>query len=295
MSRSLSSLSLYCSALLSPTTAPWNLDPKIVPLPWRSGPFITPASRPLRLAFAGPSDGLCTVHPPVERALKVTRKALEKAGHEVVDWEYGAEYTQLVKLVVAAFLDFGGTAIMAQLAPHEEPVFPSMAGYADAAAAATNTGTGLGPDRMRDMCMQRYKLAKGFLDRWNATATKDGKAPIDGLVMPVSPWAACRLGVTNGPTQPMSCVSYTAWVNALDLPSCTFPVTRASKELDPRREGFRGVNQLDVNVQGDYDEVFYDGAPVALQLVGERFGEEKVLEVVGRVRDALVASDGVKR
>lgn len=301
MSRSLSSLILYSSAILSSSTAQWTLDPKIVPISWRPGPHIQPRSRPLRIALAGPSDGVVRVHPPVERALNLTRQALEKAGHEVIDWDYGSEYQPLIKLVLEAFLDFGGTAIISQLEPHSEPVFPAMSAYADAAAAAKTPGTGLTGDKLREMCIQRNKLAKHFLDRWNATADgKEGKGVIDGLICPVSPWAACRLDVINGPVQPMSSVNYTAWVNALDLPSCTFPVTKADRKVDGEVSGASHgnggfLNELDRNVQGDWDAEFYDGAPVALQLIGERFGEEKVLEVVGRVRDALVENDGVRR
>jgi amidase len=40
-------------------------------------------------------------------------------------------------------------------------------------------------------------------------------------------------------------------------------------------------------LQADYDPEFYDGAPVALQCVGRRLEDEKVLEMVGIISDAL--------
>jgi amidase len=43
-------------------------------------------------------------------------------------------------------------------------------------------------------------------------------------------------------------------------------------------------------VQSDYDAAFYDGAPVSLQLVGKRLEEEKVVEMVAVVADALKAA-----
>lgn len=42
--------------------------------------------RKLRVGIVGRDDGYVTCHPPVERALNVTRRALEGAGHEVIDW-----------------------------------------------------------------------------------------------------------------------------------------------------------------------------------------------------------------
>lgn len=85
MATSLSSLKLFCELVLSEEAAPWNLDPKIVPIPWRKD-VIQPKGRKLRFGIFGSNDGVVTCHPPVERALKQVREALVKAGHEVVDW-----------------------------------------------------------------------------------------------------------------------------------------------------------------------------------------------------------------
>jgi amidase len=85
MSASLASVKLFCESVLSEEAAAWNLDPKIIPMPWRTN-VIQPRGRKLRFGILGNNDGLVTCHPPVERALKITREALEKAGHEVIDW-----------------------------------------------------------------------------------------------------------------------------------------------------------------------------------------------------------------
>lgn len=70
---------------------------------------------------------------------------------------------------------------------------------------------------------------------------------------------------------------------------CTFPVTFADKNLDKARDPrtFKPLNQLDGNIQADYDPAFYHGAPVSLQLVGRRLEEEKVLEMIEVVADLL--------
>ena len=50
---------------------------------------------------------------------------------------------------------------------------------------------------------------------------------------------------------------------------------------------FKSMSEIDAKIQRDYDPGFYHGAPVSLQLVGKRLEEEKVLEMVEIVADAL--------
>jgi amidase len=66
-----------------------------------------------------------------------------------------------------------------------------------------------------------------------------------------------------------------------DFASCTFPVTFADKTLDKARDmkAFHQLSGIDGRIQADYDPDFYHGAPVALQIVGRRLEEEKVLEM----------------
>lgn len=85
MSRELKTVKLFAETLLSKKAAPWTLDPKMLPIPWRKH-VILPKNRPLRFAFMPCSDGFVTCYPPVERALKMIKKILVNAGHDVVDW-----------------------------------------------------------------------------------------------------------------------------------------------------------------------------------------------------------------
>lgn len=295
MSRSLATLKLYSSALLS--AAPWTHDPKCIPIPWRTDPQIQPAGRKLRLAFMPPHDGTVGAHPPVRRALAVTRAACAAAGHEIVEWAPD-EHPEMCRALVEAFVGFGGSAIMQQLTPHGEPVFPHMAGYEEAAANKDNSEA-IDADRIRAMNLARNDFAKRHLDRWQATGTGTSsntatpKHPIDALIMPASPWPATRLGLTNNPDGVRRAYfGYTGVWSLLDMPACTFPVLRADRVKDVwgREGGMAG--ELDRVVRADYEAGFYHGAPVGLQCVGERLGEERVLEVVGVVREALEGWEG---
>ena len=77
--------------------------------------------------------------------------------------------------------------------------------------------------------------------------------------------------------------------NLLDFAACTFPVTFADKTVDKVRDmsKFNSRSELDGKIQADYNPDLYHGAPVSLQLVGKRLQEEKVLEMVEVVSEAL--------
>ena len=191
MARSLRSVQLYCETMLSREVAPWNLDHKCLPIPWRED-VIQPKGRKLRFGFVAVDDGLVTCHPPVERALRLVRQALEEEGHEILPWST-ADHPEIVKNLMAAIFDLGGSAIMSYLEPYGEPVFESMNGYQEAAKAGEAE---LGPTKIRMMTLMRNALQKEYLDRWMATAA-NGKQPMDGIIMAVTPWAAARLGQTQ--------------------------------------------------------------------------------------------------
>ncbi|KIX08344.1 uncharacterized protein Z518_03000 [Rhinocladiella mackenziei CBS 650.93] len=281
MSRSLKSLQLYSEAVLSERSSPWEYDHKCIPIPWRKN-VIQPPGRKLRFGLIGINDGLVHVHPPVERALNMTKAALERQGHEVIPWST-EDHEALVKNLQAAFFDLGGTAIMDVVKPYGEPIFPCMQGYALAAEAGEGE---LGPTKMRMMNLRRNELQKAYLDRWNATAA-NGKSRMDGIICATAPWAAPRLGQT----QTNLYVGFTGFVNFLDFAACTFPVTFADKNLDKARDmkTFRQLTDIDGRIQVDYDPEFYHGAPVALQIVGRRLEEEKVLEMCEVIANALKA------
>ncbi|KAF4626956.1 hypothetical protein G7Y89_g11201 [Cudoniella acicularis] len=278
MSRSLEALKLYCSAVLSTEISPWTLDPKCLPVPWR-GDTITPKDRKLRFGIISDNDGEISVHPPIVRGLKTTKKALEAAGHEVFEWE-PINHPEMVREMNSSFYTLGGAAILELTKAHEEPVFGSMKEY-EATYERGEHGT-LGPAKLREMITRRNAYQKEYLDRWSKTGA-DGKGVMDAIILPASPWTAPRLGFT----QEVFCVNYTGVFSLLDYPVCTFPVTFADQNLDKERTGWKPLNEKDAALQADYDPEFYHGTPVTLQCVGRRLEDEKVLEMTGIIAEAL--------
>ena len=213
--------------------------------------------------------------------MALTKKALEAAGHEVFEWE-PLDHPEMVKEMNNSFYTLGGAAILELTRKHDEPVFESMKNY-EFAYDQGEHGT-LGPTKLREMITRRNAFQKTYLDRWTRTGA-DGKGVMDAIIMPTSPWTAPRLGVTQ---TDIFCVNYTGVWNLLDYPACTFPVGFADKEVDGKRGAeWTPLNEKDEKLQADYEEEFYHGTPVVLQCVGRRLEDEKVLEMVGVVGEAL--------
>lgn len=80
MARSTSSCATFMRAVLD--GRPHELDPTIVGLPWREELFrLEGKTQKLNFGLLR-CDGVVQPHPPIQRALDITRKALEAAGHE---------------------------------------------------------------------------------------------------------------------------------------------------------------------------------------------------------------------
>ena len=106
-----------------------------------------------------------------------------------------------------------------------------------------------------------------------------GGGELDAIIAPITPTAAVL-------HDQFRYYGYASVINLLDFTSVVVPVGFADRELDKRFDGFRGVSELDGLVQSGYDAEAYHGAPVAVQVIGRRLTEERILaiaEEVGRV------------
>ena len=64
-------------------------------------------------------------------------------------------------------------------------------------------------------------------------------------------------------------------------------MTEVDKEVDVVDKGFKPVSEQDRSIQEDYDPEIYHNAHVAVQLVGRRLQEEKVLALAEYVGGAI--------
>lgn len=150
MARSLEDIIMYSKTIV--TAKPWLLDPKCLPIPWRS----VELKEKLKVAVMW-NDGVVQPTPPVTRALKQTVEKLKQAGHEVVEWE-PALHAQGLSLLSRMFVADGGKSIKNLLAPVDEPFRPEMQMYKDA--------TELGTWEMWQLQLERWAYQKKYLDQW---------------------------------------------------------------------------------------------------------------------------------
>ncbi|KAK2741577.1 hypothetical protein FQN57_005560 [Myotisia sp. PD_48] len=275
MSTSLRTVELFSEAMVS--AGPWNSDPKLHPIPWKKN--VISRHQKLRFAIFPCRDGVATCYPPVERALQQVKAALQRAGHEVVDW-VPTNQAAIEGLAGEIIAETGSDALLPMLKAFNEPLLGTMKFLFPNGKPG---GTGLGPEKLRQLIIRRNQIQKDHLDQWMGTASKN-RGPIDGLISPIHVAPAPRLSSTPE----LVYAGFTGYGNMLDLPACTFPVTYSSKKLDPKRpKTWVPISQRDEMIQADYDPAFWDEAPVSLQLLGKRLEEEKVLEMTKIVADIL--------
>lgn len=175
LSRDLSSLVLFASAVVG--SEPWRYDPRSAPLPWRT------INLPQKLAFGViRDDGIVRVNPPVRRALETTITALQAAGHEVLEFE-PFEHDRGTDLLARCFLADGGTSIKRLIAEGGEDWPAGLRAYAERDVHPSTY-------EMWQIQSERLLWAKGYLDRWMATATRTTTGrEIDAIILPTCPFA----------------------------------------------------------------------------------------------------------
>ncbi|KAI4272175.1 MAG: hypothetical protein L6R38_006687 [Xanthoria sp. 2 TBL-2021] len=103
---------------------------------------------------------------------------------------------------------------------------------------------------------------------------------VDAVILPAAPTAAILPGKWYH-------FDYSTTANTLDYATVVVPVTFADKKLDSFDDKYQPLNEKDEKNWLAYDAEAYDGAPAAVQLLGRRLEEEKLLEIADLVVDAL--------
>ncbi|KAL9102340.1 MAG: hypothetical protein Q9163_002490 [Psora crenata] len=112
---------------------------------------------------------------------------------------------------------------------------------------------------------------------------------LDFLVTPVNATPAVP---HMGMKEAVSSCGYTFLFNLLDYTCGIIPVTKVDSITDqlPETFQFRRLNGVAKGAYTHYDADAMHGLPVAVQIVGQRLEEEKVLTIMERVEDALKES-----
>ncbi|KAI9063035.1 general amidase [Trametes sanguinea] len=278
---SLSGVTAFIRGILE--MEPWRFCPNTVPKPWVQDEYLLKnRDEGKKLCFGIMWDeGSVRPQPPVLRALGMTKKALEAAGHKVIEWK-SLRHAEYVAIARSTWLADGSEDYNSCLTTGE-PLINSMMPGADPndVPAFRIPRKPLTAFQQWQLNKERRALRKAYLDRWEATASETGTGrPIDALICPVAPYAAVPHGQTRSSI-------YTIIWNTLDYPALVIPVTAVDTQVDvkPNRESF--WSDEDRAVHEMYDPKICQGLPVGIQLVGPTLQEEAVLGA-GEVVDAAL-------
>ncbi|KAJ5626117.1 hypothetical protein N7510_002426 [Penicillium lagena] len=291
MATSLATTEYFMDHLLA--SQPWRIDPGSIPIPWRKELAALPTDRKLRLGVVF-DDGVVRPQPPIIRAMRETVQALRDAGHEVIEWD-ASLHKEGTDLWTKAILADGGRHCKHLCEIVNEPLIEGM-------VVGTEKDL-LNTEEREKLEKEKVAFETTFLNQWVTSR-------IDALLMPVQPWVGYKPKTWVKSNQ---WLGYTAMWNMLDYAALTVPIGAAHRNLDSvgdgvnaEWEGYQVRNESDrfnyeqckfsstygtrvfgmlTSYSDDIDLV--DGMPICVQIVGERFGEEKAV-AVAKVVDKLV-------
>lgn len=273
--------------------------------PWQFDPAVVPQVTEIRFKPRKPVVGVIyqsglTPHPPVRRAMREAAEKLSAAGLLVKHF-VPPDFNDIRRVTRELFTLDGLSYQRGQLAEAGEPVVPSVEkiGFWNIPKKSHEQAWALNAKKLT--------IQKDMLDRWQA-------ASIDLVIAPSGPHAAVK---PDDWTNDMYTVCWNAVdvschlkdriedmaanTSTFKYPAVIVPFTTVDPDLDPPDAGFVPMHDLDAQVQAlckwfpcrmssayglfgpDMlmridDPKLMAGAPVALQIVGPRFGDEQLLE-----------------
>ncbi|KAJ1302589.1 hypothetical protein OPQ81_002906 [Rhizoctonia solani] len=273
-------LELFCRVMSQYES--WTLEHQVLNIPWNQSVAQSRGEGlPKRLVIGILSDdGVVAPHPPITDRLQKTRAALLAAGHEVIDW-IPMGHQEAWDLIVKLYLLDGGKEYREVLAESGEPAMPLVEWMLSHAAGRAPYTV----DKTWALNVAREQFRARALHHWNTSAARSeqGRA-FDAVLCPVAPTLAPPHDTTRW-------WGYSSYWNLLDLPAVVFPSGKPldATTWDSSREAALPAarNAVEDFVRNQWNPKTYHGAPVALQLVGRRLHEEKVLAVLNVIEDAV--------
>ncbi|KAJ8519781.1 hypothetical protein ONZ45_g3294 [Pleurotus djamor] len=296
MSRTLEDLETFWEAVMS--MKPWLYDPSVLPIPWRK--FTFQGKRAPRWAVLW-DDGVVKPSQACHRALQTVVDVLVKRGHDVITLNDAPSCAEGLVLASQLLLADGGTSA-------NKPI--SFWEHNDAGMVQANRMFAV-PHFVRRLYalfiryIKRDALYADLIDGWYEKTMPEYMALVakreeyrmkwfekwqEGewdyiLTVPNALPAVPHGGMKHGW---MSC-GYTFLWNLLDYSAAVFPVTHVNGIQDRLAPGFRARNAVEKYAYRDYNPVAMSGLPVGVQLVGRRLEEEKVMEGMKIIEEAMNA------
>ncbi|KAH9175196.1 general amidase [Lactarius sanguifluus] len=288
ISTDLGGIKLFMQAVIG--QKPWLKDPLSVRKHWDGDGYrLVEHGGGKKLTFGILwNDGLVVPHPPIIRALEMTRDVLIAAGHDVVDWK-PYKHAELHDATMSIWAAAGQEDFLAVTSQTGEPILKSMAETNTIEGTTFIGSKGISAFELFKIQKKRAVLRKEYLDHWQSTSvsTSTGR-PVDAIISPVAPFPPPPHGQNKN-------VGYTMTWNVLDYPACAFPVTKVDPVLDRPKPEHDFLSEADRKIHELYDSPeTFKNAPVSLQLVGCSQEDEAVIAMTEIVKAALERHDRSK-
>lgn len=272
LTHSVPDMRLFVTSVLN--EEPWKYDSKVVPMPWRQAEADVIKSKlnsgGLTIGYFN-CDGNVLPHPPILRGVETVVSTLKEAGHDVFPWTpYKHDYA--VSLINGIYASDGGTDVFDTLKQSGEPAIPNFADLINPSLPKIDM------NELWAVHLKKWAYQMEYLEQFRLAEETIGKE-IDAIVIPITPTAAVR-------HNQFKYYGYASAINLLDFTSVVVPVLFADQEIDKKLEDYIPLNDMDKKVQDEYDPEAYHGAPVAVQVVGRRLTEERIMaiaEEIGRL------------
>ncbi|PYI32859.1 amidase signature enzyme [Aspergillus indologenus CBS 114.80] len=307
MARTLNDLTYFTKAIVG--MEPWKYDYTVHPIHWREKEEEEAQTRKLRIGLMT-SDGVIPPTPAIARALSTTTAALVAAGHTVSDIKPPVTADPFTGLHLASqLLNSDGCVTFNSHLHSFEPSDPG----ADQLTRISNLPR---PLRYLYYLWVRYirrdvqwaKLIRTFgpksaAELWKLTAQResfratwhawwdDATQQYDFILCPVNATPALPHKAMH---DAVSSCGYTFLWNLLDYTAGVMPVSHVDAKKDALPGPYKKVlkqlgadGALSRGAWKHYDATKMAGLPTAVQVVGRRWQEEKVLGYMAAVEAAL--------
>lgn len=264
LGQSRNDMCLWMSACLS--GSPWLREPSLVPIPWRE---INLQKENLVIAVMW-SDGVVRPLPPITRALNEITAKLRAANIKLVDW-VPKDHDASWDIISSLYYMNNAEDEKAMWRDGGEFALPLTEWVITQPGVKYNTY-----DENDALLIRRNQYKTDYALHWLSLEKQYG-CKIDAILCPAAPGPAPKLGTSKY-------WSYTSVWNLLDYPGVVFPVTSVRKD---DVEQYTAGHPSEKELWNDWDPVDAEGLPIALQLVGRRYEDEKVLEVLRLIELAM--------
>ncbi|KAJ7102729.1 amidase signature domain-containing protein [Mycena epipterygia] len=270
MCRSLRDMDLWFSVVIG--SKPWLREYDLVPIPWRMSTPATWSGSNGRIRVGVMwHDGVVMPQQPIRRALKALVDALSKdPAFEIVEYQ-PFKHLEASELAHELYFVDGGQRIRERAAVTQEPLLPLTEWVITRPTVKDHTIA-----ELWELNLRREVLRAQYLEHYNSQN-------VDVVLCPVGPGPAPLLGTAKY-------WGYTNVWNFVDYPAAVFPTGLYSDPVVDVEEDITTrtwMSEADMENSKCYEPKASRGAPLCLQLVSRRFGDETVVQALHEISKML--------